>query len=133
MERINSLLITISTVTDWHEKMKILEEIDSLCVSLKKENEIKQKEAEKMKELEIKNRENIKLNKYKDLFERKMKEFSYVCPSCGSPCSYDTIGGHFLFLFCNNYDCNNRKRSSYDGDDTVGIDVKLCKRKIFFN
>ena len=140
MEKINSLLLTISTTPDGPEKMRMIKNLNTLYTSLEKEEENKRKDVEKKKELEIRQKEDIKLNKYKQLFEKRMKDFSYVCPSCGSLCKYDIMEGRkgYLkqsFLFCTDKSCYNSNNRKYDPDfdDTIGIDEKSCERKIVFN
>lgn len=137
----DELIKKISITEDGPEKNKLLDELSSLHLLNKKREEEKFQEIKKKEELELRLQEDIILQKYKSLFEKRMKAFDYACPKCGSLCQdrIVTIGHHpysntFSALFCTNSGCDeSRQRGWYDCDDTVGIDKDRCVKKIYFN
>lgn len=142
---INEKSKLILSLEDGPEKIKAVEEFNILFNKYDKEKKEEELKIKNQKEKEIRqkeeNIENIKLQKYKALFEKRMKAFDYGCPQCGSLCNYRNItmgqgkyAHNFPALFCTNGGCSESKQyGSYDCDDKIGIDKERCVKKIFFN
>lgn len=136
----DELLKKISITEDGPEKDKLLDELSSLHL-LNKKREERLQEIKKKEELELHQLEDIKLKKYKSLFEKRMKAFDWECPKCKSLCQdrivmigYHPYSNTFSALFCTNSGCaESHQRGWYDCDDTVGIDKDRCVKKIYFN
>lgn len=128
----DELLKKISITEEGPEKNKLLDELSSLHLLNKKREEERLQEIKKKEELELRQLEDIDLQKYKSLFEKRVKEFVYECPRCGSLCENHKNYPQYI-LFCTNDSCYHKKYSDYDYDDEVGVEKEKCKRKIIFN
>lgn len=133
-------LLLEATKVSGDEKLKVITKLNNL-VNKRYEEENRKKKEKELLEVKIKkDKEDVKLKKYKELFEHRLEAFTYACPLCKSMCrereiSYGSGQNQkmFLALLCTKDNCDNSTECSYYGcDDTFGVNRTECEKKIFF-
>lgn len=105
-----------------------------------RKGEIARKKVKKEEEEKIRKEENEILEKYRELFERRVKSFEPVCPKCSFACEEVTVfiggsGSEARCMSCGNSKCSNfiYSRTAYDCDWESPLKKEDLKKKMFYN